>query len=116
MKTNSFQKFIEYRNSVLNEIKNNAAIIYKSDLETLGLIEKLISDTMIFCDPSHKEFIDNIWGFMQWAGSANQDRGKSLTTLIHDLSEFNRNRDEKWFCPRTNGYKKYLTGASNVKI
>jgi hypothetical protein len=52
---------------------------------------------------------DGMAGFIKWAKDNQQEEGAILTTLIHDLAEFARNREEKWFCPRTYSYSKYLS-------
>jgi hypothetical protein len=70
---------------------------------------------MEIADPN-QQFVDDLLGFMFWAKITAQAKSKALTTILHDLSEFSRNRHEKWFCPRTFGYAKYLTGASNIEV
>jgi len=47
-------------------------------------------------------------GFIQWSKENNIPESEILTTLIHDLYEFKRNRLEKWYCPRSYGYAEFI--------
>lgn len=108
-------KYVEKRERLISEIVNLSQVIYKDDREMLSIVSDLTTSLEI-ADPN-EEFINGMWGFMLWASNRTDVNSRSvLTTLLHDLGEFASNRHEKWFCPRTSGYQKYLSGASNVKV
>jgi hypothetical protein len=51
---------------------------------------------------------DGMVGFIQWAKDNNQEDGPVLSTLLHDLGEFESNREESWFSPRTHRYAEFI--------
>jgi len=53
------------------------------------------------------EFAMGMIGFLNWSQTNNIKNSDLLITLLHDVNEFIRNHEEKWFCPRTHGYIKY---------
>jgi len=94
------------------EFLNLTKIVYPKDEEMINAAEYLSKQ---FEDASpNQEFLDGLRGFLAWATQTNANRNHVLTTLFHDLGEFNRNRHQLWFCPRTSMYGKYLTGASGA--
>lgn len=109
MKNNN-SDYVASRDYVINEIINNVRIAYGgTDDDILSGVGDLTT-TLQCADPA-PEFVADLKGFMLWARMTNQPRRAVLTTLIHDLREFSENRHQKWFCPRTTGYSKYLTGV-----
>ncbi len=60
-----------------------------------------------------EEFVKGMLGFINW--SQNNPKAKEtitngdiLVNLFHDFSEFVKNRNEDWFCPRSHGYIKFF--------
>jgi len=53
------------------------------------------------------EFAMGMIGFLNWSQTGKINGADILITLLHDINEFLRNHEEKWFCPRTHGYIKY---------
>lgn len=104
--------YVKMRDYVCDEILNNAKTVYPNDKEILlGVVDLVVY--LKTSDPDAR-FVQDLKGFMMWAKMTNQDARHALTTLIHDLGEFMRNRHQEWFCPRSYGYAKYLTGAAGV--
>lgn len=102
--------YINNRQRLIDEIINNVKIVYKDDKKILmNVIDLTVELEMA---DRNDEFVDGMVGFITWASMTNQNASSTLTTLIHDLSEFARHRNESWFSPRTARYQKYLTGAA----
>ena len=101
--------YFQLRSRIIEETLNMTKSKYPKDNSMLGGVIDL-TVALEVAEPN-TEFVQDLWGFMQWANQTNQTKGV-LTTIIHDLGEFARNRNESWFCPRSSGYRKYLTGAS----
>lgn len=108
------KNYAEQRNNLIDNIVFLTKQVYPKDKEMLDCVMDLTTDLMI-SDPS-QEFIDGMRGFLLYAGMGDIKPSTALTTLIHDLGEFSRNRFEPWFAPRTARYNKYLTGASEATI
>lgn len=109
MKTKS-KVYLKKCDKLVSAVTNLMNILYKGDEEMLGGVAALLSD-LTFAEP-REEFVDGMLGFMVWADNRPEVKsGSVLTTLIHDLGEFSRNRHENWFHPRTAGYTKYLSEA-----
>lgn len=104
--------YVKERDYVINEIINAAHVVYPKDREIMNVVINLTVELQVAKPDSC--FVQDLHGFLNWASMTNQPYPSVLTTCIHDLGEFARNRTEKWFCPRTTGYRKYLTGASNL--
>jgi hypothetical protein len=52
--------------------------------------------------------LDGMVGFIHWCEDHPEYSEGLKTTLIHDLSEFVRNRNESWYCPRSYNYAKFI--------
>jgi hypothetical protein len=114
METINLSKYIERRDRMIAEIINVTKTVWCNDNEMLD-IAVLLTTALQVADPA-QEFVDDLYGFMMWAGMKGEITGRALSTILHDLGEFKNNRDKNWFCPRTTGYSKYLSGASGVKV
>lgn len=117
---NTIEKFTNERSTLIVDVLRLTKQAYPNDKQLQsGVVDLTVKLEMAPMDQQTVDFIDGMRGFMFWAGENSYNRpgaGSVLSTLIHDLSEFARNRHEKWFCPRTTGYQKYLTGASGVRV
>lgn len=102
--------YVEMRDRLIDEIINNVKTVYPNDNEMLSGVTDLTIQLKVAKPDIF--FVQDLWGFCLWSSMTNQKPSSVLTTCIHDLSEFARNRHQNWFCPRTTGYRKYLTGAS----
>lgn len=110
-------KYVENRERVIADIMNAVKIQYPKDMEIVsGAIDLTVQLTVAPENEQSKEFVNDLRGFLMYADMTQQPRSRVCTTLLHDLSEFARNRKESWFCPRTTGYSKYLSGASNLQV
>jgi hypothetical protein len=109
---------IERRKKVITEVINLSQVFYKNDKQMLSAIVDLTVHLEVAdYDEVSIDFVNGMYGFMLFAnGRTDVNSRSAFTTLIHDLGEFSRNRNENWFCPRTAGYTKYLSGASGVEI
>lgn len=108
--TNSMKRdYIEMRDYVCQTVMHNVKYYYAGDNDVLSGVSELIAMLKV-ADPN-EEFVRDLKGFMFWAEMTKQDGRSALTTIIHDLGEFAKNRHQSWFCPRSSGYAKYLTGA-----
>lgn len=121
MKSNQAYKEVKHadrRKRIIQDVINLCTIFYPNDEEMLNGVIGLTSDlAMAEWNQTTIEFVDGMYGFMLWADNRNDVNSRSVfTTLVHDLGEFSRNRHENWFCPRTSGYTKYLSGASGVTV
>lgn len=105
--------YVKIRDRMIGEILNMTQTVWRKDKAILNGVSDLTSDLMMVDPKEGSIFVQDMWGFMQWATAHKEDARAALTTIIHDLGEFSRNRKENWFCPRTSGYRKYLSGASN---
>jgi hypothetical protein len=112
--------YVEQRDKMIADILNLVHQAYPNDTSLKsGVVDLTVELQVAPIDQKMVAFIDGMRGFMMWAGENASNRpgaGSVLSTLIHDLAEFARNRHEKWFCPRTTGYQKYLSGASGVTV
>lgn len=63
----------------------------------------------------NETFLLDLKGFMFWAQMNGKVSLRTLADIFHDLREFENNRNEKWFCPRTSGYAKFLNENENPK-
>ncbi len=107
------KKKVEIRDYVIDEIINITHIVYSNDRK---MISSIIDLTVLLKTNESEEFINDIWGFLLWSQMTQQNVSWVLNTIIHDLAQFRDYRDKDWFCPRTMGYKKYLSGVSNIVI
>jgi len=103
--------YVKMRDSLIENILMDVKQVYPKDKEFLDCVVNLTT-TLMTAEPDAK-FVQDLQGFRIWAATTKQKTSSVVTTIVHDLSEFARNRKESWFCPRTTGYAKYLTGASN---
>lgn len=106
--------YIKRRDDLIAQIIMDVKAVYPDDKEIMDGLMNLTTDLMV-ADPA-EDFVNDLRGFRMWAATTNQNAQKVVSTILHDLSEFSRNRNQSWFCPRTTGYSKYLTGASNVPV
>jgi hypothetical protein len=108
--------YTEKRDLVSKKTRELVEKIYPKDSEMKRIIEGQIQtfgNTFLLTDEEKSvanDFVNGLLGFVQWCEKHDNvkvtDR-EILTTFIHDLSEFNRNRKESWFLPRSDGYKVY---------
>lgn len=105
-------QYVIDRDNLISTIMNICHQVYPNDREMADILIDLTTELMI-ANPD-REFIYGLRGFIVWASMTNQKASTVLTTIIHDLGEFSRNRHESWFSPRTSRYDKYLSGASGV--
>jgi hypothetical protein len=51
------------------------------------------------------DFIMDLLAYVRFSVIEKGDSaGVTLSTVIHDLTAYERERDQDWFCPRTAGY------------
>jgi hypothetical protein len=103
--------YVETRDKMIDEILNNVKTAYPKDKEMLGIAIDLTVSLKV-AEPS-PTFVSDLMGFMYYCSMKKEKASTVLVTIMHDLGEFARNRNEVWFCPRTTGYNKYMTGAGN---
>ena len=108
--------YVETRDRMINEIINMTQIAYRKDKSMLSAVIDLTTTLKMVSPQDGTVFVKDMWGFMMWTNQTKNYDRSVLTTIIHDLGEFSRNRFEKWFCPRTAGYRKYLSGVSGISI
>lgn len=117
MKTTNGLKLVDYmeiRDRIVNDTISATKAVYPDDKEMImGVIDLT---TSLQCAEISTEFVQDLWGFMIWSSMTDQDTSETLTTIIHDLAEFSKNRNEGWFSPRSSGYRKFLTGASVLNV
>lgn len=59
--------------------------------------------------PEAETFIDGLIGFMKWATHNEVHKSSTvLSNILHDINEYNENRNEDWFSPRTYRYIHHL--------
>lgn len=106
--------YVKNRDYVISEFLNNVKIEYRNNRE---MIDMAIDLTVVLqvAEPN-EQFVNDLRGFIVYCDMSINSikRSSALTTIYHDLAEFRDNRKEDWFCPRTSGYSKYLSGASNI--
>lgn len=102
-------EYIQQREELISNIENLCHRVYPKDKEMMAIVIDLTTDLMIAEEST--QFVNGMRGFLNWADSQRNAPSASsvLTTLIHDLGEFSRNRQESWFCPRTSGYSQFAT-------
>lgn len=107
--------YVEKRDRVIAITTDLCNQVYPNDGEMMEIAMDLTTQLMVA--DNNEDFINGMLGFILWADSQRQAPTKSsvFTTLIHDLGEFSKHRNEGWFAPRTSRYQKYLTGASEVE-
>jgi hypothetical protein len=116
-----FDEYIQRRQKLISEVINAVKTRYPDDKDMVDLAIHYCTALEV-ADPA-PQFIDDLLGFMMWQGmvwhgmtKGSETYGRAVSTILHDLREFMNNRHEDWFCPRTYGYRKYLTGASGVRV
>lgn len=103
------KKYIQNREYVISEFLNNVRIEYRENKELIDAATDLTVGLQVApCNNISEKFVNNLRGFMIYAGMTNLDRQKTLATIYHDLGEFIKNRNESWFSPRCSGYSEYL--------
>lgn len=83
----------------------------KNDKELLNGVKRLVSTFEKNMNANSKAFyatLDGLVGFLHWIEDHPRYKTNLLTTLIHDLSEFERNRYETWYCPRSYNYAEFI--------
>ena len=109
--------YIEKRQLVVDKARELVKSIYPKDPEMERLIEGQIQTfESITLTPRNEKtanaFVEGLLGFVQWCKTQSTRKvedGEILTTFIHDLREYNCNRREAWFSPRSAGYRKFYT-------
>jgi len=106
--------YVKNRDYVINEFLNNVKIEYRKDREMIDLAIDL-TVCLQTAEPN-EAFVNDLRGWMVYCEmmGAKITRSKALTQIYHDLAEFRDNRHKDWFSPRSSGYSKYLSGASNI--
>jgi hypothetical protein len=106
---NSVLKYAQKRDKLINYVIDLTKLVYPKDKDMITDVVNLTS-SLLMSDPDD-EFLNGMIGFINYADKAEDknrfNNSEILTTLIHDLGEFSRNRHEPWFLPRTHGYIKY---------
>lgn len=112
-------RYVERREKFISDFKSNVQIEYRNSPHYKEYLDRAIDLTVALqvapCDEISKEFVADLLGFMAYCSMDNIPRSKALTTIFHDLNEFEANRNKSWFCPRSFKYSKYLSGASGVE-
>lgn len=65
------------------------------------------------------EFVEGILGFFKWREDNKKDSrtdAEALGSILHDFAEWNKNRYEKWFCPRTSSYQQFYKDESLTRL
>lgn len=111
--------YVQRRDKFISEFMNNIQREYRKSENLRDYTDRAIDLTVQLqvapCNEANFEFVNDLLGLFAYAG-INQKvaRASVLTTVFHDLNEWEHNRNESWFCPRSSGYSKYLSGASNL--
>lgn len=103
------KEYCELRDKTIDNILLNTKKTYKKDKSLLDGIKNLCVHLKYaeFNEMSAR-LVRGMAGFIYWCKLVDMSSGVVLTTLIHDLGEFKRNKEEKWFSPRSSSYDKYI--------
>ena len=107
--------YIEKRQLVVDKARELVKSVYPKDTEMERLIEGQIQtfeNTRTINSKVADAFVEGLLGFVQWCKTQSTRKvedSEILTTFIHDLREYNCNRREAWFSPRSAGYRKFYT-------
>ena len=55
-----------------------------------------------------ENFIGDLYSYCCAAGFHGDKPETTLATVLHNLGEWSKNRNEDWFCPRTEGSRNEL--------
>ena len=95
-------------------------IIYQKNCEIKDLKEKLHRRNMQIAELKKKvkstdngypaeKLLKGLAGYLKWGVQHELSDSVSLFNISHDLFNWLKDKDEKWFSPRTAGYEKYIT-------
>lgn len=107
-------QYAKDRDALIKYILDLTKELYGDDLDMVNGICGLTNTLHIAeADP---QFVAGMLGFINYAESGELSReitkSSILTTLVHDIGEFSRNRHEPWFLPLTAGYVKFAEGKA----
>lgn len=98
--------YVKMRDEFINGVLSLTKAVYPKDNEMLFGVIGLT--TKLRMAEQRDVFILDLCAFIKWSNIKKEKPSTVLTTKIHDLSEFAKNRNQDWFCPRTFGYTKHL--------
>jgi hypothetical protein len=111
--------YVKERENVIKDIYRLIKMKYSSpeDRGVISLVADWITSLVLASPQEANDFVLGIKGFLTWNNLVGNkcDLEDVVDTLMHDLKSFQNERHQPWFCPRTSGYRKYLTGASGVE-
>ena len=82
--------------------------LYGEENQTLYAAKEFAADLIIA--EKDEEFVNGMLGFIQeQIKTTDYNKSNCLFTLIHDLNEFSKHRNENWFSPRTSRFVEFYS-------
>lgn len=115
----SIKIYVERRDKFIEDFLANIQIEYRKSEFLREFLDRAIELTCLLqvgeCTQQNLDFVNDLNGMFAYAAmNTRMTRANALTTAFHDLGEWVENRNEPWFSPRSEGYRKFLSGATNV--
>lgn len=105
------RQYKQMRDKVIDDVMFNTRKVWKKDKEMIEGVQELCTylKKSEFTKVS-LELVRGMSGFIYWASLHKKKitAGSALSTLIHDLGEFRKNKHEDYFSPRTHSYFRFL--------
>lgn len=102
------QTYLNRREEVIAEIRRMNEAQHKDERDiyasVLRLVDHMAAQPLIL---SNMVFIDGLAGYLKWCKQHEKPEVHVLHTIIHDLGEYKRHKDEAWFSPRTSPFEKF---------
>ena len=96
------KKYTQHRNELIKMTLLLTDKVYQDDQEMLSSVKRLCH--VLESAEESEDFVNDILAFIEYGQNKNLPDSTILTTIIHDMGEFSRNRFEDWFQPRSYGY------------